>query len=143
MKPRVWGPYIWTSVHLVALGYPDKPTAVDKLNYKMFFSTLGNVLPCSKCTKNYNRHFAELPIDRFLDTRESLFNWTVQLHNIVNAENGLPIWSEKQAMSYYTRMVKTGKSNNDALNHENSELLIVMSVAFVIIMVGLVWFRKL
>jgi len=143
MKPRVWGPYIWTSIHLVALGYPEKPTAVDKLNYKLFFSTLGNVLPCSKCTKNYSRHFMELPIDKFLESRESLFNWTVKLHNIVNAETGTPVWSEKKALAYYTRLVKTGNNSFESSNHESSELLIVMSIAFVIIMVGLVWFRKL
>lgn len=104
MRPAIWGPYIWTSIHLIALEYPENPTHIDKLNYKTFYAALGGVLPCSGCSKNYTRHFLELPIDDFLDSPKSLFIWTIKLHNIVNIETGKAIWNEESAYKYYQKM---------------------------------------
>lgn len=96
--PEVWGPILWRAVHLVALGYPDDPSATDVANYKQFFGAFGSVLPCPKCAYNYARHLQELPIDDFLTGgHRRLFEWSVHLHNIVNAEKGKPIMSVDSA----------------------------------------------
>lgn len=138
MKPSIWGPYVWTSLHLIALGYPEKPSDVDKLNYKTFISALGNVVPCTTCSKNYSRHFSELPIDKFLESKKSLFTWTVKLHNIVNIETGKPIWSIDQAWDYYVRAAKgeiipllnrDGRNNSDDLI---SQTLLFISILLII-----------
>lgn len=101
MKPSYWGKYFWKVMHITALGYPDNPSEDDKQVYRRFFETIGQVLPCKKCSKNYASHFENVPITKFLDGPESLFKWTVYLHNIVNKELGKPQWSIEFAESHY------------------------------------------
>lgn len=134
MKPSIWGPYVWTSVHMIALGYPEKPSDTDKLNYKTFFSSLGNVVPCTTCSKNYTRHFLELPIDTFLESKKSLFTWTVKLHNIVNIETGKPIWSIDQAWDYYVRVAKGEIIPLLNIDEKNRDYLISQTLLFISIL---------
>lgn len=150
MKPQSWGPYIWSTIHLVALGYPQKPSSFDKMQYKMFFMSIGNVLPCSKCVKNYTRHFSELPIDDFLESRDSLFNWTVKLHNIVNMENSKPLWDIQDARDYYTAIASGKKLDNldtqikikQSRDNQDQKLVLVSIVLAITIAIGMFYFRR-
>jgi hypothetical protein len=55
----------------------------------VFFTSLGTVLPCLSCSTNYQRHLRELPMEPALKKGgNALFEWTVQLHNLTNAESG-------------------------------------------------------
>jgi hypothetical protein len=110
MEPKVWGKYFWTTLHLAALGYPDVPSAEDKANYKQFFSNFWKVLPCYKCSVNYKRHLQELPIDDYLTDNLSLFQWTVDLHNIVNRELGKNEVSYEEAKERFARLAR-GEDN--------------------------------
>lgn len=106
MDPNVWGKSTWATIHYIALAYPEFPTLEDKQKYKAFYLALGPVLPCHKCSVNYQRHLQELPIDAHLASKASLFEWTVQLHNIVNRENNKPTWTTQEAFHYYVHNVK-------------------------------------
>lgn len=106
MEPRVWGKYIWTSIHIIALGYPDKPTQEDKFNYKQFYTNIGKVLPCYKCSMNYQKHLEELPIDEHLNDNMSLFKWTVDLHNIVNRELGKSQWTYEETLEKFRKIAR-------------------------------------
>jgi hypothetical protein len=97
-----WGPQLWHSLHMIALNYPDKPSAGDKLNYKLFFEALKDVIPCIACADNYAAHLHELPIDRYLDSAGSLFAWTVHVHNMVNDVHGKQKWTLQQALAFYS-----------------------------------------
>ena len=88
IPPKTWGPHLWRALHFVALGYPAVADTMTSAAYREFFTHFANVIPCSNCSNNYRRHLLELPIDRFLSGRDALFEWTVRLHNIVNAELG-------------------------------------------------------
>lgn len=102
MEPSVWGPCVWRgAVHMIALGYPESPTPIDKTTYKAYYSELWKVLPCGKCSVNYKRHLEELPIDGFLGSKMKLFEWTVRLHNIVNRELGKPEHTVETALRMY------------------------------------------
>lgn len=102
MLPQLWGPHLWKSIHYIALGYPTTPREEDKMNYNLFYSNLWKYIPCMKCALNYKRHLDELPIDSFLTSNIKLFEWTVNLHNIVNRELGKPIMSKEDAWKVYT-----------------------------------------
>lgn len=106
MKPELWGQYLWKSIHFIALGYPDNPSEQELQAYKYFYSNLWQVIPCLKCANNYKRHLEELPIDDFLTSKKDLFEWTVNLHNIVNKELGKPIMSKEIAFALYTMPTK-------------------------------------
>lgn len=106
MEPKVWGKYLWTSIHIIALGYPDNPTPDDKQNYKHFYVNLWKVIPCFKCGQNYQRHLDELPIDNSLTNNMSLFKWTVDLHNIVNKELGKRQWTQEEALEKFRKIAR-------------------------------------
>lgn len=101
MNPSSWGPSLWKSIHYIALGFPDMPTSTDRENYLKFFKNLGKVLPCYKCSVNYEAHLNELPIESFITNSDMLFKWTVQLHNIVNRDTGKREISLDEAYAIY------------------------------------------
>jgi len=98
----LWGKSLWTSIHLIALAFPEAPSNIDRENYKRFYASLGAVLPCYKCQQNFERHWRELPIDAFLFDRKSLFAWTVKFHNLVSAEIGKATWTVDEAWKFYS-----------------------------------------
>jgi Erv1 / Alr family len=106
MEPKIWGKYVWTSVHILALGYPDKPTPEDMQNYKTFYTDLWKVIPCHKCSINYKKHLDDLPIDKYLTDNMSLFRWTVEFHNIVNKELGKKEWSFEETLDKFRKIAK-------------------------------------
>lgn len=102
LQPSVWGPCVWRgAIHMIALGYPERPTPIDRSTYKAYYAELWKVLPCGRCSVNYRRHLDELPIDGFLGSGKDLFEWTVRLHNIVNRELNKPEYTVEQALRMY------------------------------------------
>jgi hypothetical protein len=85
---------LWFSLHSISFNYPLEPSIEDKKNYKNFFLSLQEVIPCSVCKKNYKRHLNEHPLQDYLDSRKSLVYWVIDMHNMVNAEIG------KKTLSY-------------------------------------------
>jgi hypothetical protein len=101
----VWGPALWRAIHFIALGYPSVPTEADAVSYRAFFESLDKVIPCAVCASNYRRHMDEIPIDGYLlgvgrgSGGKTLFEWTVELHNVVDRELGKagPDWTPARA----------------------------------------------
>ena len=102
-EKHAWGPQLWHSMHMIALNYPDRPSPSDKLNYKLFFESLKDVIPCLACSDNYAEHLQELPVDRYLDSAGNLFAWTVHLHNIVNEFHRKRAWTIEEAVRFYSK----------------------------------------
>lgn len=89
---KTWGPYGWKFMHMVALAYPNNPTDEEKKNYKIFFTILGNILPCQMCADHYKKNLIEFPLtDYILSTKDTLLKWTIDIHNIVNKSIGKKI----------------------------------------------------
>lgn len=95
MAPQ-WGPSVWKAMHYIALAYPKDPTPADMRHYWAFFNGLGNVIPCAYCAAHYKKHLSSLQIDSYLQDGR-LFEWTVEIHNMVNRENGKPVVSADEA----------------------------------------------
>ena len=101
IKPIVWGPHGWKFMHYVSLGYPQEPTENDKRNYKDFYTSLQNVLPCATCQGNYKKNLSELPIDNALQSRDSLVKWVIDIHNKVNKETNKRELGYDEAIQLY------------------------------------------
>lgn len=95
ISPKRWGKEGWKFIHYVALTYPSKPTEKDKAKYLKFFESLQDVLPCEICASHFREHMKQHPIK--LETNRELFNWTVDIHNIVNTQNGKKILTYDEA----------------------------------------------
>ena len=96
------GPKLWKNIHNVALlEYPENPSDDDKTYYMNYYKDFWKVIPCLKCSVNYRKNWEELPITSYLESRKSLFEWTVLLHNTVNKELGKKEISLSEALAIY------------------------------------------
>ena len=105
MESEVWGPSAWTFLHTVTLNYPEEPTNEDIKQHKIFFETLGNILPCRKCREHYNQSIIDEPVK--LDSKESLTKWLFNLHNKVNEKNNKKIIEYDNFINNYRRLYGT------------------------------------
>lgn len=84
---KIWGGPGWTFNHSVTFGYPLKPTDEDKIKYKNYFISLGDVLPCKYCRDSYQKFISTgdtALTDDVLENRESLTKWFYRVHEAVN-----------------------------------------------------------
>ncbi len=86
MDTRFWGPPGWKLLHQIAYQYPENPTPEEKLNYGIFYSNLGNVLPCKYCRNSFTKYHNHLPVHGLLDSRKKLTEWVYLIHNKVNGK---------------------------------------------------------
>ena len=104
MNPKIWGPHLWFILHIITFKYPKNPTSFDKEYHRDFFTNLKNVIPCDDCKKSYAKHIQEYPITPHLDSRESLINWLVQIHNLVNVSLNKKVISTKEMINIYSNI---------------------------------------
>jgi len=128
IKPYIWGPSGWKFIHYISFGYPNNPTDEDKINYKNFYNNLQYVLPCKKCSINYNKNITEHPIDNHLEDRDSLVKWLIDIHNKVNEE------SNKKQLDYQTAIdIYLSGKNYDNLFNSNIFLLLILIIIVLMI----------
>lgn len=91
LPPPLWGPCMWRTIHYVAMGYPQAPSVYEREMYRSFYVSLGQVMPCMTCAQGYQElvGVAGGGLDAALDSGR-LFEWTVELHNAVNAKLDKP-----------------------------------------------------
>ena len=128
ISPSLWGPGAWTFIHYLALAYPDNPSQEEKENYKKFLTNLQNVLPCDKCSENYKLNLQKYPLDEALTNTQSLFQWTVNVHNEVNKETNKKNYSYEKAFKLYA---ETGTDYNDLIFKIGCVLLILLVGFFI------------
>ena len=88
IPPEVWGPMFWSTLHIVSLAYPAEPSYSEKRAAKEFFNALAFLLPCPVCREHFKEVLQGMPIDSWLDNRNSLIEWVWSAHNRVNAKLG-------------------------------------------------------
>lgn len=99
MNPEIWGPPLWYQMHMKTFNY--NPKTSDKKNIIQYFENIKNVLPCEKCKKHYESYLTARPVKFYLNSRDDLIHWLIDLHNEVNARTGKKILSYKEARSLY------------------------------------------
>lgn len=104
MSSGIWGKHLWISIHFIALSYPSEPTKEDIQNYRDFFENLKTVIPCPKCREKYTGHLQIRPLtEDVLSNQMSLFDWTVDIHNLTNETLHKETWSHDEAIEFYSR----------------------------------------
>ena len=96
MLTYVWGPALWHALHTISFNYPVNPSDKQKEEYKLYFKSLGNVLPCKYCRDNYKLNLKKIPLNKkVFKNRGSLSKWVYLLHEMVNKNLG-----KKSGLSY-------------------------------------------
>lgn len=139
---QVWGAPGWLYLHSVSFGYPINPDEYDekndfepgttRANYKRFFSSVGDTLPCKYCRNSYKEYISEDPIQ--LDSREDLTMWLWRIHNRVNLKLGKEydldeITYEKVVEKYEefrANCSKKSKGCTDQINNKPKECKIII-----------------
>lgn len=134
MRPDIWGKYGWTYLHFVALGYPDYPTEKDKQNYFAFINYFGETLPCGGCRENLKEHLQILPLNSSdLESKTTLFKWTIDLHNVVNVATGKKALSYDEALDDINRIINLTREKIEPQNiHYISYVLGFIVIALLI-----------
>jgi hypothetical protein len=90
---NAWGPYFWGTLHLACL------SAQDVQAVQALVESYTKLLPCPACRDHFTEILQEYPIP---DNLETLFMWSVNIHNVVNASIGKPIMNYDDALHSWT-----------------------------------------
>jgi hypothetical protein len=81
----VWGPLMWTYLHIMSFNYPVNPSEENKKYYREFILNLQHVLPCKYCRMNLTNNFKIKPLDMcYMENRETFSRYIYELHETVN-----------------------------------------------------------
>ena len=104
--PRVFGPNIWKSLHIMAQNYPTNPNQATIAHCEAFLNGLPYMLPCTDCgfhleefIQSYRIMYPIIGTDR-----EALVKFFVEAHNNVSEHTNpgrLP-WTVQQAKATYS-----------------------------------------
>jgi len=97
----LWQPLTWNIFHILSLNYNE--TYRD--HYISFFEAFRVIIPCSICRNHYNSNINknDLSLENNIN-KDRIFNWTIDLHNLVNKKNHKKVWSYDEAKNYYTNI---------------------------------------
>jgi hypothetical protein len=95
----IWGKHLWFVMENFALNFPDDSSEQIKNDFKHFYTSIANVLPCEKCKNHYNNILNEYNIENYLENNEKLFEWVCIIHNKVNKDT-------KSINEYYVNHLK-------------------------------------
>jgi FAD-linked sulfhydryl oxidase len=108
LPPEVWGPIFWSTLHIIALAYPDAPSYTEKKAAKDLYTALTHLLPCPVCRQHYTEILKAMPVDTWLDSRTSLTKWVLNVHNEVNKQLKKPEITMSEFMAKYKQMAAVG-----------------------------------
>ena len=82
---NVWGPLMWTYLHIMSFNYPNNPTMENKMHYRQFILSLQYVLPCKYCRINFTNFLKKHPLKMtHMSNRNTFSRYIYQLHESIN-----------------------------------------------------------
>ena len=95
MQTYVWGPPLWTTIHIISFNYPVQPTIDNKKQYAAWLWGLEHILPCRACRENFSANMKQAGYnakahnergydDRVMKSRDTFSRFCHRLHNVVN-----------------------------------------------------------
>ena len=116
---------MWRTIHTLAAGLPETPSRQQRASMMSFLHALPELLPCAKCGAHMRAMVHEgdgglVPL-RSADapqfqTRRALFDYTVDMHNVVNRRLGRPTRDASRVYEEYRpRPTATGGASRAEL----------------------------
>lgn len=147
MKPDIWGSNYWFMFHVSALSYPENPNENDIMSFYNLYNNFWRFIPCKLCSDNYKKHIKLLPLEEHIYSRDDLFKWTVNFHNIVNESLNKPIMTISYAYEYYKpenlRQLQTNRMK-ECVSHgfEMNTLFWINIIVIVLVIVSIFYLIK-
>lgn len=104
MSIDIWGPKIWSILHITSFSYADEPTFHERSTMYNFYHSLKYILPCPKCQVHFKESLATHMNSTdcsALESRKTLSTYVLHLHNEVNEMNGKEVWTYERAEEHY------------------------------------------
>jgi len=114
MRPAVWGPILWNTMHIISLGYPEEPDEATRQAAGSFYRSLSLLIPCPICRTHYSKLIQAIP--PATESKDALVKWVFTIHNQVNKELG------KAEISYDAFM-----DHMESLSYESSTILPIIT----------------
>jgi len=133
VEPTIFGPHFWNAIHYMCVGAPKKLSNEDKRYYKLFFNNLQYWIPCDICSEHYEKNIKKVNIDKYLDNN-NLFEFSVDLHNIVNKMLGKREWTIEEAYQKY--------KYNNTCNYNKYHIIIEVFLMILIIILLVLLLQK-
>jgi len=102
INKETWSHPIWFILHFSALNSPNMLNEIWTTAYKAFAACLQIILPCELCRQHWVENLPRIPIDNYLFTCDSLFQWSWLIHNEVNKKLDKPSMNLDEARMKYT-----------------------------------------
>ena len=108
--PRIFGPPLWTFLHIMAHNYPTGEDLTDryKSRCRRFILSVSYVLPCAHCGKHFRSYLRSHKEDFHLafDSRKNMIKFLVDAHNAVRKHTrpNEPKFQVAEAKALYARM---------------------------------------
>jgi hypothetical protein len=139
MDPKVWGPKLWFVIHTLALNYSDNPSYEDKRLHEDFFNNLVFLIPCEKCRIHYRQHINNNPVVNHLKDSNTLFRYTIDLHNEVNKTLNKRTYSYEEAVKFYR--IEYG-DERASTSYVNKKTVLGTIIAIIITGLGYLVYKK-
>jgi hypothetical protein len=82
--PRVFGPPVWRALHVLAAGYPKRPSPKTRKSCRLFLRHLAVLLPCSSCGSHFSGFIEGADLGAASQSRRALVQLLVEAHNEVS-----------------------------------------------------------
>ena len=112
MLANIWGPSLWTYLHLLSISYPDKPSKHDKEVFKNLIKYIGLTLPCNICKSHYFNFMTEKKVKIGITNKQNLMELFWKLHNNVNKINNKEIIDFNSFLEIYEKIIKYDENNH-------------------------------
>lgn len=140
MDPEVWGPKLWFVIHTIALNYPENPSYDDVRNVESFFNSLKYNIPCDKCRIHYTERIEKNPIINHLSNSDTLFRYTIELHNDVNISLGKRTYTYDEVVEIYQ---KAYNSHTEKKYGYLNKITISIIIILLLIVFAIIYYRKI
>jgi hypothetical protein len=89
IPPTKWGPHFWMTLHIACLACQDYKALAEFVEGYLY------IIPCLSCRQHFEQVLIENPVPETGD----FFQWSVDVHNIVNKRLGKPEVSYEDALA--------------------------------------------
>lgn len=112
---RIWGPALWHVLRVISFNFPPKPNENQIREYSMFIESIGCVLPCGSCRKNFKKNLKTANYGRHVfESRDTFSRFVYDLERCVNhmvtGDENLPHSFEQNRHTYECFRAKCAKT---------------------------------